>query len=143
LTYSGVKKTRQIIESAETPKTDQALFFIPESIDEQISIFTSPWYRYQITFDPAPILQQISCPFLAINGSKDPFVVPQKNLAAIASHLRKAGNQHYATILLSNVNHVFQDATSGSPLLYNENEVSFSPRALRLIESWLMATLKD
>ncbi len=131
------KKLRKLLANSEKPEMDERLFLVPKSIDEQLKIFSSPWYRYQVNFDPAPILQSITCPFLAIHGSQDPFVAPDKNLAAIADHLRKAGNRQYATMLLPNVNHVFQDATSGSPLLYNENETSFSPRALRLITNWL------
>ncbi|GAB5527346.1 MAG: alpha/beta fold hydrolase [Roseivirga sp.] len=131
------QKLRKLLKNSEKPEMDERLFLVPKSIDEQVKIFSSPWYRYQVNFDPASILQSITCPFLALHGSQDPFVAPDKNLAAIATHLSKAGNRQYATMLLPNVNHVFQDATSGSPLLYDENEISFSPRALRLITSWL------
>ncbi|MCE7995266.1 MAG: alpha/beta hydrolase [Roseivirga sp.] len=136
------QKLRILLENSEKPDMDERLFLVPKSIEEQIKIFSSPWYRYQVDFDPAPFLQSITCPFLALHGSQDPFVAPDKNLAAIAAHLRKAGNQQYATMLLPGLNHVFQDATSGSPLLYNENEISFSPRALTLISSWLKVSLK-
>lgn len=136
------QELRKLLENSEKPDMDERLFLVPKSIDEQIRIFSSPWYRYQVNFDPAPILQKITCPFLALHGSQDPFVAPDKNLAAIASHLRKAGNRQYATILLPGVNHVFQDASSGSPLLYDQNETSFSPRALALISSWLAVSLK-
>ncbi|NAS32240.1 hypothetical protein GTQ40_14740 [Flavobacteriaceae bacterium R38] len=64
-----------------------------------------------------------------------------KNLEAIASHLQTAKNRHYATIKLKDINHIFQDATSGLPADYNANETSFSLRALELIVNWLKITL--
>lgn len=137
----AAKRLRKLLANSEKPEMDERLFLVPKSVDEQIRIFSSPWYRYQVNFDPAPVLQTITCPFLALHGSKDPFVAPDKNLEAIAGHLRKAGNRQYATVLLPDVNHVFQDATSGSPLDYNQNETSFSPRALELITSWLKVSL--
>lgn len=136
------QKLRELLENSGKPEMDERLFLVPKSIEEQIRIFSSPWYRYQVNFDPAPVLQSITCPFLALHGSQDPFVAPDKNLAAIAAHLRKAGNRQYASVLLQDVNHVFQDAVSGSPLNYSQNEISFSPRALALISSWLKVSLK-
>ncbi len=133
-------KIRSLVQKNEgTPKSN--LFLLPQSPEEQIRLFTSPWYRYQIDYDPAPVLQQLKCPFLALHGDIDPFVLPDKNLEAIAQNLRKGGNEQYAIIKLKSINHVFQDATSGSPLEYNKNETSFSPRALKLILHWLEVVL--
>ncbi len=134
-------KLRAFLEDSKVPGADSSLFLIPASIDAQAKMFSSPWYRYQTELDPAPVLQKIKCPFLALHGNVDPFVSPDKNLAAIAENLRIGGNQHYGVIKLKGINHVFQDAQTGSPADYTKNEVSFSPRALELIGSWLKSTL--
>ena len=120
----------------------RSLFLIPNSIDEQVRIFTSPWYRYQVTYQPGPILEKVDCPFLALHGDQDPFVMPDKNLKAIAHWLDQGGNKKHRQVKLENVNHVFQDATNGSPALYSQNETSFSPRALTLIYEWLDEMLR-
>ena len=31
----------------------------------------TPWYRYFLVYDPRPTLEQVRCPVLALNGSKD------------------------------------------------------------------------
>ncbi len=118
-------------------------FMIPQSIDDQVALFDSPWYKFQINYDPAPVLQSLNCPFLAIHGSQDPFVSPDKNLNGISKNLQLGGNEQYSIVKLKDVNHVFQDAKDGSPLLYSINENSFSERALIIIGSWLKMVLLD
>ena len=136
----AAEKIKSLLQKNEGASKSN-LFLLPQSPEEQIRLFTSPWYRYQIDYDPVPILQQLKCPFLALHGHIDPFVLPDKNLEAIAQNLKKGENEQYAIIKLKNINHVFQDATSGSPLEYNKNETSFSPRAIKLILNWLEVVL--
>lgn len=134
-------KIRKTLEANQSSAATRSLFLLPASIDEQVKIFMSPWYRYQVAYEPGPVLLKLSCPFLALHGDQDPFVNPDKNLEAIGNWLQKGGNQHFKPVKLPNVNHVFQDATNGSPAEYTNNESSFSPRALQLIHQWLAEVL--
>src|SRR5699024_6729688 len=34
-----------------------------------MSTYMDPWWRYFLTYDPAPTLKKVSCPVLALNGS--------------------------------------------------------------------------
>ncbi len=134
------KKLREILQTNE-PVQDKGLFLIPPSAEQQIELFSSPWYRYQVQHDAGKVLQQITCPFLALHGNNDPFVNPDKNLAAIAKNLSLAGNDQYTLRKFKDINHIFQDAVNGSPAAYQSNEVTFSPRALEFIKSWILTIL--
>lgn len=134
------KKLRKNLKTDKST-SDKGLFLIPQSTEQQLELFSSPWYRYQVRHDAGEVLRRITCPFLALHGSNDPFVNPDKNLEAIAKNLSLAGNDQYALRKFKEVNHIFQEATDGSPAAYQSNEVTFSPKALEFIKSWLSSIL--
>ncbi len=135
------KKLLEVLKDQDSNPSYSEEFLIPSSPEEQVRLFATDWYRFQMNYDPAPVLQKTTIPFLAIHGDIDPFVNPDKNIKAFTNHLAKAGNKEFAVVKIKNLNHVFQDANSGSPRAYNQNEISFSPRALRLIQAWLSSIL--
>ncbi len=99
---------------------------------------TSVWYRYFLTYDPAPALRKLTCPVLAINGSKDTQVPPRQNLPAIRKALEEGGNQHFEAVELPGLNHLFQTAKTGAVSEYAEIEETISPVALEKIGSWVL-----
>jgi fermentation-respiration switch protein FrsA (DUF1100 family) len=110
----------------------------PAQIDPAIKQLTSPWFRYFIAYDPAPALRRVTCPVLALDGSKDLQVPPEQNLAAIAAALKAGGNPHVTTIEFPNLNHLFQTATTGSPTEYATIEETIAPIALTTIADWIL-----
>ena len=82
-----------------------------------------------------PVLKQVHCPVLALNGSKDLQVPPKEDLAAIKQAL--AGNPDVTTIELPGLNHLFQTATTGAPAEYGEIEETIAPAALDTITTWI------
>ena len=52
----------------------------------------SPWMQYFLRYDPAPTLRKVTCPVLALNGTKDMQVAAQSNLSAIRKALEEGGN---------------------------------------------------
>jgi len=116
---------------------------IPEGMSEedfvqlQINQITSPWMQYFIKYDPAPTLEKVKCPVLAINGEKDLQVPPKENLEAIKKALEKGGNKNVTTKELPNLNHLFQECETGSPNEYAIIEQTFSPIALTEILNWI------
>ncbi len=129
------------LKSQKNDNNNTQLFLLPQSIEKQVKIFSSPWYRYQVNYNPSAVLRKTKIPFLAIHGDLDPFVIPDKNLQAIGAHLSAAGNPHYSLVKIKGLNHIMQDAESGSPAAYTLNESSFSERVLKMIGSWLEITL--
>ncbi len=99
---------------------------------------TSPWYRYFLTYDPAPALRKVTCPVLAINGEKDIQVPPKLNLPAIRKALQEGGNKNFETVELPGLNHLFQHAKTGAVSEYAQIEETLAPEALDKIASWIV-----
>ena len=98
----------------------------------------SPWMLYFIRYDPAPTLEKVKCPVLAINGSKDLQVNAEMNLNAIKIALAKGGNKQVTTKELPGLNHLFQECETGLPAEYAQIEQTFSPIALKVISEWIL-----
>lgn len=111
---------------------------MPEAqIGMQVKTLTSPWFRYFLTYDPAAALRQVKCPVLVLNGSLDLQVPPAQNLHAIRKALNEAGNTHFEIVEVPGVNHLFQDAKTGSPAEYGQIEETMSPVVLAKIADWV------
>jgi fermentation-respiration switch protein FrsA (DUF1100 family) len=107
-------------------------------IGMEIRQFTSVWFRYFLTYDPATALRQVTCPVLAINGSLDKQVLPSQNLPPIRRALEDAGNKHFEIDELPGLNHLFQTAKTGAPAEYAQIEETMSPVALEKVSSWIL-----
>ena len=108
----------------------------------QVKQIASPWMQYFIKYNPAPVLEKVKCPVLAINGAKDLQVPPQENLEAIKKALAKGGNKKVTTKEFPNLNHLFQECKTGSPDEYATIEQTFSPIALAEIFKWIQTQTK-
>ncbi|MCK9413634.1 MAG: alpha/beta hydrolase [Prolixibacteraceae bacterium] len=108
----------------------------------QLNQITSPWMLYFIKYDPAPALEKVKCPVLAVNGDKDLQVPSKVNLPAIEKALKKGGNQQVTTKEFPGLNHLFQECKTGSPTEYAEIDQTFSPVALDFIAKWILLKTK-
>jgi fermentation-respiration switch protein FrsA (DUF1100 family) len=99
----------------------------------------TPWMQYFLKYDPRPALRKVRVPVLALDGSLDLQVPPTQDLAAIDSALEQGGNRDHRTELLPGLNHLFQQAKTGSPSEYASIQQTFSPDALKIIADWITA----
>jgi hypothetical protein len=97
---------------------------------------TSPWFRFFLSYDPAPTLRQVKCPVLAIDGSLDLQVPPKEDLAAIKAAL--SANPDATVKELPGLNHLFQTAKTGAPGEYGEIEETIAPAALAVVGDWIV-----
>ena len=97
----------------------------------------NPWMLYFIRHDPAPILEKVRCPVLALNGAKDLQVPARENLDAIGAALKRGGNKKYELVEIAGLNHLFQEAETGHPNEYAQIEQTFSPKALEIMLKWI------
>lgn len=109
-----------------------------EFVAAQIEEITSPWFTYFLNYDPAPILEKVTCPVLALNGSKDAQVPSLENLTAISNSLKKGGNENVTIKELPNLNHFFQECKTCSLSEYATIDQTFSPIALIEISDWIL-----
>jgi len=110
-----------------------------ENYIQQFAVsLSSPWMQYFLRYDPAPALEQVKCPVLAVNGSKDLQVAAKENLAAISAALKRGGNNKVTVKEYPNLNHLFQECTTGLPTEYAVIEQTFSPDVLNDISNWIL-----
>jgi len=114
---------------------------VNDFIDLQIKQLISPWMLNFIRYNPAPILEKVKCPVLAINGSKDLQVPANVNLPAIEKALKKGGNKKVTITELPGLNHLFQECITGAPSEYYSIEQTMSPLALNEITNWIKQTI--
>ncbi len=107
----------------------------------QYAALNEPWMKYFLVYDPSTSLKKIKIPLLALNGSLDLQVSPAQNLPAIKQSLDKARNKKYKIKELPGLNHLFQEAKTGSPNEYAGIEQTLSPIMLTELTNWLKSIL--
>ncbi|TDE15189.1 alpha/beta hydrolase family protein [Dyadobacter psychrotolerans] len=131
---------KQVVDNPEWSKSSG--LSQEQFVSLQVKELTKPWMIYFIKYDPAPALQNIKCPVLAVNGEKDLQVPSKENLSAIKAALEKAGNKKVTIKELVGLNHLFQECKTGSPSEYAVLEQTFSPVALNEVSEWILRTVK-
>jgi len=102
-----------------------------------LSQVDNPWMRYFLTHDPAPVLERVTCPVLAMNGRLDLQVPWESNLAAIRAALTRGGNADSEVIDFPRLNHLFQEAETGLVTEYGKIEQTIAPVVLEKMEAWI------
>ena len=97
----------------------------------------TPWMRFFVLHDPAPVLARVRCPVLAIGAELDLQVLPDQNLPAIEAALTQGGNRDATVARLPGLNHLLQPAKTGLPAEYAQIEVTVAPVALDTITTWI------
>ena len=85
-----------------------------------------------ISLDPTSALTKISCPVLAINGTKDTQVDAGRNLDAFRKNVKNADIR-----LMEGLNHLLQHAETGDISEYGEIKETISPEVLQIITEFI------
>lgn len=105
---------------------------------------TNPWYDYFVDFDPAPVIKQIKCPALFLNGDKDSQVMAASNIPVIRALLSDNEKHQLPNNQVIKVypglNHLFQHCTTGMPAEYGSIEETISEEVLHDIAEWIKNT---
>ena len=94
-----------------------------------------PWMIKLLSLDMRPLLSGITCPVLAINGTKDIQVEHESNLGALRNGLPTNPKNRIEAI--EGVNHLFQHCTTGAIAEYRQIEETIASEALEMIVGWL------
>ena len=127
---------------SENPEMNDGKTSESEIIEKQFKQILNPWMLYFLRHNPADVLEKVSCPVLAINGEKDLQVPADVNLNAIKNALDKAQNKNFTIKKFPNLNHLFQESTTGSPSEYGTIEQTISPVVLDEIEKWIKTRME-
>ena len=114
---------------------------LPEGLKQNLSMaimqLQTPYLKYSLTLDTRPVLGKITCPVLALNGSKDQQVNPDANLEALRKGLPAATPAQIEC--MEGLNHLFQPCTTGAATEYKEIEITIAPEVLAKLVEWLSA----
>lgn len=134
--------TNYITEISKNDPDKPQNMTMEEYVQLQINNILSPWMVNFLRYDPKSILEKVKCPVLALNGSKDLQVAPKENLEAIKKYVSSNGNKNITVKEIPNLNHLFQECTTGSPKEYSEITQTISPNALNEILQWIQLHTK-
>jgi pimeloyl-ACP methyl ester carboxylesterase len=131
--------------SEEMPKEEmeklRSAGLTDEHFRQQARMLALPWMRFFLAYDPAPTLEKVRCPVLAMLGELDMQVPPIGNAEPLRKALEK-GDRRSKVVVLPKLNHLFQEARTGSPNEYASIEQTMSPQALGTISEWIETVLK-
>jgi len=130
-----------IYREAKTPeearKRVHEKFGDTAQVNAQIQAMESITFREILALDPRPVLRNLSCPVLVLNGSLDTQVSARQNLPAVAAALAESKSRDWEVRELPGLNHLFQTAKTGGISEYSQIEETIAPVALRAINQWL------
>lgn len=108
-----------------------------EVIQQEVRRLTSPWLRAFIAYDPAEDLERLDVPVLAVYGSNDKQVLPEKNADALRTALQASDASDVTIRTLTGLNHLLQPSDTGRPVEYGQIETTVAPEAIETVTEWL------
>ncbi|MDE3252890.1 MAG: alpha/beta hydrolase [Bacteroidota bacterium] len=141
-TYLDWKKTQP----------DSILAHLIHGTDEQaisqfsngFGIFTRPWWRFFLSYDPAKNFASLQIPVLAFYGEKDEQVDPVANTALINQLKKKMKQGRITVVEIPGVNHLFQHCKNcGSVQEYLDLDETFDTGTLSVMGQWIKDLLRN
>ena len=94
-----------------------------------------PYLAHFLSIDMRKLLDRITCPVLALNGTKDVQVNAENNLNALRSGL--PADKRHLIEPIEGANHLLQHCISGAVTEYREIEQTIAPEVLEKITTWI------
>lgn len=120
---------------------DPSDYDIPEGLKQNymavLNQIQTPYLSHFLTLDIRPILADITCPVLALNGTKDIQVDYESNLNALRNGLKASDANLIESV--ESANHLLQQCTTGAVSEYRIIEETISPKVLETVIAWLSA----
>ena len=114
---------------------------LPEGLKQNyqaaLAQFRTPYMEYFVGLDMSSKLSGITCPVMALNGTKDTQVQCDRNMEALKAGLPANGKNVIKAE--DGLNHLFQHCVTGEFSEYKEIEETFSPEVLSEMISWIKA----
>ena len=127
------------VNGGSMPRIDN--YDLPDELKQNfLAVLTQiqmPYLRNILSLDMRPLLAKVTCPVLALNGTKDVQVEYEANLSALCSGLPE--NAKNSIEAVDGVNHLFQRCNTGAVAEYVEIEETISPAVLETIVQYLKA----
>jgi len=112
--------------------------YLKAMVDAQMKSLRTPWFKFFLTYEPAPILEKVACPVLLLFGELDLQVPAELNRKTMEAALKKGKNKNYTVKVFPKTNHLFLTATTGSPKEYAGAKKEFVPGFLDTMSDWIL-----
>jgi dipeptidyl aminopeptidase/acylaminoacyl peptidase len=111
--------------------------YIKTNVDRDLKRYGNTWFKFFMTYDPAPALEKVKCPVLMLFGELDLQVPPSQNREPMENALKNGGNKDYKVVVFPKANHMFITANTGSPSEYASLPKEFVPGFLDTVKDWI------
>jgi pimeloyl-ACP methyl ester carboxylesterase len=114
---------------------------LPDEMKKSLTdYFSTPEMVFAVKTNPADYLAKVTCPILALGGSKDMAVPAKENHEALRQIMAKLGRSNYEIVEFPNMNHFFQTTTNGMFYYVPQIEETMSPVAMKTMGDWILKT---
>ena len=132
-TFTAIK-TRAPLPSADNYDITDAL---RKNYAAALPSFRTPYMEFFLGLDLSASLSGITCPVMALNGTKDTQVQCDRNIAALEAGL--PSNSRSVIRAEDGLNHLFQHCVTGEVSEYKNIEETFSSEVLSEMITWIKA----
>lgn len=130
-TFTAIR-TRAPLPSADNYDITDAL---RKNYAAALPSFRTPYMEFFLGLDLSASLSGITCPVMALNGTKDTQVQCDRNIAALEAGL--PSNSRSVIRAEDGLNHLFQRCVTGEVSEYKNIEETFSPEVLSEMIAWI------
>ena len=130
-TFTAIR-TRAPLPSADDYDITDAL---RKNYAAALPSFRTPYMEFFLGLDLSASLSGITCPVMALNGTKDTQVQCDRNIAALEAGL--PSNSRSVIRAEDGLNHLFQHCVTGEVSEYKSIEETFSPEVLSEMIAWI------
>lgn len=130
-TFTAIR-TRAPLPSADNYDITDAL---RKNYAAALPSFRTPYMEFFLGLDLSASLSGITCPVMALNGTKDTQVQCDRNIAALGAGL--PSNSRSVIRAEDGLNHLFQHCVTGEVSEYKSIEETFSPEVLSEMIAWI------
>ena len=132
-TFTAIR-TRAPLPSADNYDITDAL---RKNYAAALPSFRTPYMEFFLGLDLSASLSGITCPVMALNGTKDTQVQCDRNIAALEAGL--PSNSRSVIRAEDGLNHLFQHCVTGEVSEYKSIEETFSSEVLSEMITWIKA----
>ncbi len=145
------QKINEVIDNWKLHTDKQVVAFTTGITDEAsqekfaaefIKLYDNAWMQYFISYDPLPVLKNLDCKVLALNGTNDIQVLSKSNLEGIEFALKQSNATTYKIVEVDGANHLFQNCDKCTVAEYGQLEQTIMPEVLDIITNWLNENVK-
>jgi len=136
--YQAALEQIAALSDAQRESIGNAETYARNLAQQQLAQYTSPWFSFFLTYDPAVDWAKTTIPVLAVFGGLDMQVPDEQNAPPFEAAMQAAGNTDYTVVILPDANHLMQSAVTGGSNEYGTLAQEFTPDFLPTVTAWIL-----